>query len=385
MALFTYDTLLSEQDFCNFTRERNALEHWIENGKCVKIYGQRNFGKTSLVRNIVGKNWESKDPDNRLVLFIDFFSVETEKDAAAALHKAFSVALSQKQKWIEKGASFFSLFKSIRPTWKPPTKPDELGEFSITTEQSREELAIETVFENIEQLTKKGKYQCLIIIDEFQELAELKAVQAKIRGSLQKLSDQTPVAILGSKSHMLRKIFEHPNMPFHSWGNTIEMGFIPTEEYTKYANDRLAQVNKELQPEASEHLQTFLFRIPEPMNRACDFIANSKVTGKIGISRVTSLLREFIEMSKSVPASQYSVLSTGERAFLKVLSEASPEETVHSKAFVIKAMQHNLSKSSLSGIKNRLMDKGVVCEDFAETKSTIRFADPLLFQLIKAL
>jgi ATPase domain predominantly from Archaea len=385
MALFTYDTLLAENDFCNFNRERKALEHWIENGKCVKIYGQRNFGKTSLVRNIVGKNWERKDPDKRLVLFVDFFSVETEKDVATALHKAFSGALSQKQNWIEKGASFFSLFKSIRPTWKPPVSPDDLGEFSITTETGTDELTVETVFENIEQLTKKGKYQCLIILDEFQELAELKAVQAKIRGALQKLNDQTPVAILGSKSHMLRKIFEHPNMPFHSWGNTIEMGFIPIDEYTKYANERLALVNKKLLPEASECLQNFLFRIPEPMNRACDFIASSKVTGNISLAKVTALLREFIEMSKSVPASQYTVLSQGERAFLKVLSESAPQDTVHSKAFVIKAMQRNLSKSSLAGIKNRLMDKGVVCEEFKETKSTIRFADPLLYQLVKNL
>jgi ATPase domain predominantly from Archaea len=385
MGLFAYDTLLNERDFCNFTREQKALEHWIENGKCVKIYGQRNFGKTSLIRNIIGRTWENRDPDRRLVLFADFFAVETETDASAVLNKAFTHAINQKKNWMEKGASFLSLFKNIRPVWKPPTDHDSIGEFSITTEAHTTDHNIETVFENIEQLTKKGKHQAFIILDEFQELATLKSVQAKIRGALQQLNDQTPVAILGSKSHMLRKIFEYPNMPFHNWGNTIEMGYIPLEEYTNYANERLSLVNKTLQSDASEHLQSFLFRIPEAMNRACDYIAGHKVTGSICVKKVQDLLQEFIEMSKSVPASQYSALSQAERAFLKVLSEASPEETLHSKGFLLKALQRNISKSALTGLKTRLMDKGVVSEDFKETKTTLKFCDPLLYQLVKAM
>jgi uncharacterized protein len=383
MALFPYDTLIEENDFCNFKKERLLLEEWVNEGKCIKIFGPRNFGKTSLVRNIVGKNWELKDPEKRLIVFADMFAVESDKDVSAVLAKGFAQALQKKKSWLEKGVQFFSLLKHIRPVWRPPVSTDDFGEFSITSESGSPEVDSETVIENIDQLNRKGKFRCLLILDEFQELSALNMSQAKLRGALQKLSDSTSVAILGSKKHMLQKIFNEPKEPFHNWGNTLELGYIPHDEYTEFANSRFKLVGQKLTPEASVFLQDFFFRIPESMNRACDFISRKVGNKEITLQTIKPILEDFLELSRSIPAAQYLSLSTNERSFLKAITEAGSGETLHSREFLLRTMTLGISKSSLAGLKTRLLDRGVLFEADGEAKPILKFADPLLYHLVR--
>ena len=66
MGVFVFDRLVEETDFCNFHREREALLDDVERGAFVRIFAPRNWGTTSLVKNIIAKQWESKNPDGRV-------------------------------------------------------------------------------------------------------------------------------------------------------------------------------------------------------------------------------------------------------------------------------------------------------------------------------
>ena len=93
MSLFKYDQLVYEDDLCGLKDERDKIEHHIQNKRCIRIYGRRNFGKTSLVKNVIAKHWQNVNPDKRLVIYVDFFPIKDEESLNFLLTKSLNYAL----------------------------------------------------------------------------------------------------------------------------------------------------------------------------------------------------------------------------------------------------------------------------------------------------
>lgn len=381
MDVFVFDRLIEETDFCNFHREREALLHDVEQGACVRIFAPRNWGKTSLVKNIIAKQWESRNPDGRVVIYADFFSSTTPDEVSAELTRAFNQGMSAKRSLFERGAVILRSFKNVRPTWQPPIDGSGYGDFSIRTIKDEPRVDFETVLSNIGALARKDNLRFLLIMDEFQELAPIPRVLAKLRGALQTFPNHVSVVVLGSKQHILRKVFENPRAPFHQWGKTFELGPIPTDEYTEYANTRLRNTGHELLPDASELLQTSMGRIPEAMNRFCSYLSQRSPAGSITHESIPPMLDQFMEDSRSIYDSQFSRFSKNERLILKALAAAGDVESVLGKTFL--ATIPALSKSGVHKIVENLLDRSVIATTYCNDRSAYRVADPLMQRYLR--
>ncbi len=53
MKRFIYDQLVTAENICNLTRERTAIGRHFVCRERVVVYAPRNFGKTSLLKNVV--------------------------------------------------------------------------------------------------------------------------------------------------------------------------------------------------------------------------------------------------------------------------------------------------------------------------------------------
>ena len=69
MGQFLYDALLEEKDICNLHEERERIFKGIERNEKMVIYGKRNTGKTSLIKNVIVP-WFQKKHSNHFVLFL---------------------------------------------------------------------------------------------------------------------------------------------------------------------------------------------------------------------------------------------------------------------------------------------------------------------------
>jgi len=49
----------------------------IEKGFCVRLYGRRNFGKTSIVKNVIAPAWEALNSTNRVSVHVDLYAVQS--------------------------------------------------------------------------------------------------------------------------------------------------------------------------------------------------------------------------------------------------------------------------------------------------------------------
>src|SRR4051812_36665729 len=72
---FQYDTLLDPINICNLTQELRLIEQGLKKKEKMVIYGKRNSGKTSLVKNVVIPHFRKKNPYS-FVLFVDLMEVK---------------------------------------------------------------------------------------------------------------------------------------------------------------------------------------------------------------------------------------------------------------------------------------------------------------------
>lgn len=374
---FIYDCLINADDICNFKKNIDDLKKAVGKGQCVRLYGRRNFGKTSIVKNIIAPTWESVAPSKRIPIYIDLYSVQTTEDISREFTKSFNASMTRKIGLFKKGLDWLKMLKHVRPTWQPTTSNSDFGEFSIKAEKGSDIVDFEVVVDNINHMSRSGKFKFLLILDEFQEIANIRQAEAKLRASLQELDSDTPVVILGSKQHMLDKIFTHPRAPFHAWGTTIELRDIPYEEYFEYMRNRFERAGKTIDLTTSIYLQGLMGRIPESVNRLCDVIADLPGFKIITNARVDESLNALLERCLSVYSNQYANFAAGERKVMHALSRFDRARNLLSVDFL--RLIDGISKSGVDLIIRRFLDRGIIYKEHMDDGNIEFFlADPML-------
>jgi uncharacterized protein len=378
MPLFSYDRIIERSDFCNFTIEREKLLKALENGHCTKLFAPRNFGKTSLLKNIICNDWIEMNENKRVFIYVEFYSVSSLTEVSAQLTQGFNKAMSQHRNIHSAINSLGNILKKLKVSWQPPKDSSSLGEFSLRLETGNPVIPIETFFDTIQNLHNKKIFEFALVFDEFQEIALIPKAEAIMREEMQKLSNKIPVVVCGSKQHLLHKIFNDPKKPFYNWGNTLELKKIPELEYTEYINTRFKKVNLRLVPEASAYIQQTLHHIPEQINRICDYIAFKYSGNKlktISINDCQNALQKFVEESSSLFETHYSRLSANERKVVLAFAMSGEVEKINSQKFL--KLIPNLTAAAISRIVLRLLNTSTL-QQFTKNQTILyRIEDPI--------
>jgi len=376
-SFFTYDRLLEAPDICNFTEEAKRLAEHVKAGRAVRIYGRRNFGKTSIIKNIVARQWEQEAPERRVVFFVDLYSVQSLADLSFEFTKAFNMALSTKRKAWEKGLDWLKVLSRVRPTWTPPVDASDFGSFSIKTEAGASLVDFQTVLANIAALQQAGSFEFLIVLDEFQEIGLIPQAAAKLRTSLEALGRGLPIVVLGSAQHLLEKIFQTPRAPFYHWGTSVEFGYIPYHEYHEYIAERWRRAGKSTTAQATRALQDSVDRIPESINRLADFIASQPGDFEVLATSLPAYLGAYLDQSLSIYAHRFAGFSVSQRRVLRALAREHRAVKVLGAEFV--AAVGKVSKTGIDRILKQFLNDGVVYRDFLGKEQTPAYilADPL--------
>jgi hypothetical protein len=379
---FEFDRLISDLNFCNFKKEKKDLGNYVDQGDCVKLYGPRNFGKTSLAKNIIAQNWLLKNIDKRVIIYADFFSIDNLDDISQEMTRAFNHGINAKKNLMEKGIEWMSSLKKLRPTWVPPTDSNSFGEFSVTSEKLETIIDFQIIFENINELQVKNKFEFLIILDEFQEINKIKKAEAQLRGALQLFTLKIPVIILGSKHHLLSNIFEKPKAPFYSWGHTIEFHPIAYQEFYKYMEIRFNKFNKSLAPEASVYLQDHLNRIPESMNRFCDYLSHEDQIKKISFKEIDQGMKDFVDKSRGTYEYLFSSFSTTEKKIIRLIAKKNRAHSLLGNDF-LKELD-GVPKSTVAGLVTKLLNDSIISQNFSDkSEKNYWITDPFFSYYLK--
>lgn len=365
MKRFIFDQLVDAENICNLTKEKEALRKAITSRERVVIYAPRNFGKTSLLKNVVIPQFK-KENNPSFTFFTDLMEVKDMPSLVARLKNSFehSFADSFPVKNIFENIKQFLFGLKPDITIDPVTSQTGI---SLKIASSSKEYSINYIFRLIKNIA--AKVPVLIVIDEFQDIVNVNESQAMFRRAFEELGD-VPIIVMGSQRHILSRIFAKPDVPLAFWGNDLLIGPINYGEYHEYIQERFDKRNLKINAKCSKYLQDILWRIPEPINVVCHQIFNTYEDEEIKIEQVNLTIRNLLENKKSRYESYLAGFSSAEERVCVNLAKIDSLEKPQSKDFV-SACQ--VTSRTVGKVFGKFQDSGIIEKmDFG-----YRLTDPL--------
>lgn len=234
---------------------KDLLSRFLSGQSNVVLYGPRRYGKSSLVGELVGDLEKAGIPcvtlDIVKVPSIDMF-------VSVYATKVYRRLAPVKLEFRKLG----TFLKSLRPKMTL----DQTGAAGISFESSDAPIDSEALTEvlDLPQKLLSGKGRVVVVFDEFQEVKDLlpnDGFERVMRSAIQTHRNVSYI-FLGSRYHILRRMFTDHNRPFYKSAVTILLDKPPEEESVRFVVDRFASAGKSIAREAAEHLVAKIENIP---------------------------------------------------------------------------------------------------------------------------
>lgn len=376
MLEFYYDVMVNKEDYCNRIADINRLNKMVGAGRKVVIYAPRRYGKSSLVKNIIGNDFQSKK--NHITIYINFMEVQTLEHISERILQSLREVLKNKFPFKSGFTSIVEAFKGVALSFSvDPTTQIPSIELKPLFENDKKNIA--QIFSIIKTLATR--YKLFLIFDEFQDISLIPQASGILRGELQELKN-TPVVLLGSKKQLLNKMFASNKSPFFNFGDDFSLSPIDSKEWVSYFNARLAP--HKIAPEAMTYLCETLNQVP---NAICEVGAHikeqteslSKKSVTLTIREIAPLIEKILLLKESTYRFQEGQLSPKEQSFLR---------TIAKRGFLVRpteqsvVMETKTSSGALAKMLVRLTNKGWI--EYEENKG-YRVSDPLFSLFLKAM
>ena len=238
---FTFGDLALDEAFTDRDDELRELVSDMRNGQNVLVYAPRRYGKSSLVLRAAQEAMRRKV----LVAYCDLMMTPTKERLAAALARTiYSDIASPVGQAFERAADLFRSLR-VRPSIEVDPSDGSLR-FSFQVGRRRADIddTIERLLELLGELAAERKRRVVIVFDEFQEIITLdKRFPNLMRAVFQAQPDVSHV-YLGSKRHLLERIFNDRNEPFWRSAKQLEIGTIAPAVFAPFLRDRFAATGK---------------------------------------------------------------------------------------------------------------------------------------------
>ena len=255
MNPFSYSTVVRDNYFYDRKEECTRLVETLSGGNNMMMYAPRRFGKTSLVFRAI----EQLEQMGLDCVYFDFMPVFS----AESFVRLYTKAMAAKQSNLNKFAhTFASAIKNIRPllTFGQDGKP----EFSIDFANAKiDETMISELLDMPEQLAGKNK-RVIVFFDEFQEVQKLTDIhfETLLRSKIQR-QQNTNYLFFGSKTHLLKEMFNDKNKAFYHSTAQMTIGPLPKQETIAYLKTKFALSNISLDNDTAHYLIDIAADIPQ--------------------------------------------------------------------------------------------------------------------------
>ena len=239
---FEYGGVVAENAFCNRAREKADLAKAIRNHEKLFVFSERRFGKTSLLKMVLA-GFSKK---SAVCAYVDLWPTDNEATFVTTLAKAITQSMSSSVgKLLETGKSLFS-------NLAPSVTLDEEGKPAVNFGISRHTHlvpALDEVLETPAKIAAQHHRDVVIVFDEFQQVLEYRSdrVEKKLRSVIQNHSEVAYI-FLGSRKHLIEKMFMDRSRPLYRAGGHYPLGPIAEEHWAPFIRERFAAAGKKINP-----------------------------------------------------------------------------------------------------------------------------------------
>ena len=351
---------------------RDLLSRFLSGQTSVVLYGPRRYGKSSLVGELVGDLERAGIPcvtlDVVKVPSIDMF-------VSAYATKVYRRLAPVKFEFRKLG----TFLKSLRPKMTL----DQTGEAGFSFEPSDEQIGAEALTEvlDLPQKLLSGKKRAVVVLDEFQEVKDLlpnDGFERVMRSAIQSHRNVSYI-FLGSRYHMLRRMFTDHNRPFYKSAVTIHIDKPPVDESVRFVVDRFASAGKAIARETAERLVAKVENIPyfiQQLGFETFRLVDDARRKSVSPDDVDSAFANLSGFNRDQYEQLMLTLSVSQKKLLIALSREQTDE--FGDAY---RRRHALGVSStVNSAKGKLMEDGHI--EQSEGKYVV--ADPFFAQFLRA-
>ncbi len=230
---FVYGETVSGENFCNRTREIKELVADIKNCQNVIIFSPRRYGKTSLIKQVLQK----VKAKGVLTFYVDLYPAINKRKFIELYAGAISSGLPGGVRQVVKK------IKEYLPRIIPKVVMEEQSvhfefEFDHTSNISPH---IDDLLVAVKKVADQKKKTAVVVFDEFQEIANFDddEIERKMRSVFQNHRNVSYI-FMGSKTHLMRDIFNNPNRPFYKSGKHFPLDKIDPKELSLFAKKKFS-------------------------------------------------------------------------------------------------------------------------------------------------
>ena len=237
---FRYGGVVERETFCNRKQEIADLLRAAENGDRLFLYAERRLGKTSLALQMI----RNLDRGRYITAYIDLWPTEGEESFAAAVAAAVSGSLASTADRLLEAAKRF--FGGLAPAVTLDAEGNPQLSFGVRGAPI-EASGLREVLEAPEEVARRRGKQVVVVFDEFQRILEYGSdvVERTLRSVIQR---QTHVAylFLGSRKHMIQRMFLDESRPLYRSGDHYPLGPIASKHWIPFVRNRFRRSGKSI-------------------------------------------------------------------------------------------------------------------------------------------
>ena len=245
MNPFRYGALALDDAFTNREDEIRELTRDILNGQDVVVLAPRRFGKTSLVWRVIQEVVKKKV----LVAQVNLMTTPTKERLAEKLADSIYENVASALIRARERLRIFADLR-IRPivTIDPETGTPSFS-FDAGYPKQDVDATIERLLELPGELAAERKRKVALVFDEFQEVVAIDPDLPKLMRSVFQEQPEVAHVYLGSKRHMMERIFNDENEPFWRSARQMELGVIDPPRFEGYLVTSFERTGKKIAPE----------------------------------------------------------------------------------------------------------------------------------------
>jgi hypothetical protein len=266
---FRYGLIAADAAFADRERELRELTADIRNGQDVVVVGRRRFGKSSLLFRAAGETRR----EGALIAYVDLMSTPTKERLAGALADAIYHGVATPL--IRARRRALAIFRDLRVQPTITLKPDDAS-VSFTLAPGHAVEAVDSTIVDLltlaARLGAERDRRVALVFDEFQEIIDLDAQYPRLLRSIFQHQAEVAHVYLGSKRHLMDKLFNDRNEPFWRSAKQIELGPIGSEHFGPFIRRRLAETDRAIGDDALDRLLALTGGHPYATQQLCYFL-----------------------------------------------------------------------------------------------------------------
>jgi uncharacterized protein len=370
---FRYGALALDESFTDRGAEIAELSADIRNGQDVVVLAPRRYGKSSLV-------WRVAHEVSRadvLVAHVNLMTAPTKEKLAEKLARTIYEDVASPLFRVRDRA--VGVFRGLRIAPSISVDPDDATltfGFDAGGRSEDVDATLERLLELPAQLAAERGRRVALVLDEFQEIVEIDPRLPRLMRSVFQEQPEVGHVYLGSRRHMMRRIFNDENEPFWRSAKQIQLGVIPPAEFAHYIADRFRATGKSVEPEALDAILEATGGHPYATQELCYFVWEEVRPG--GCARVADVRGGLAGVLRSEHA-HFTLLWEGASATQRLVLQALAESPGRPYTVEYRRRHRLPSASHVQKALGALVKREIVVNDGGQH----RLAEPFLAEWIE--